>query len=309
VTSQLTDSLFGGGEGGPVPPPTLLDAPPRPPAEGQFDAVIEDEDRKVNAQLDALGQGGLLGGQLEAFLELVADRRYDFLFEREDANGVKVSRADVAIGLKDWVDDDQVQSSITGNPDRPFESGFGDENFYYDRGQDRYRAKNARFDSLEELHLVAGIGDAFMAAFGDRLTVYLSPNAKMNVNAETRVELLRNASIMALPKGQPVLSDPTFPERLERAVRELRLGGFVSMTPQQFAGVLESLGVSVNPIHSQASKDKRGAFTDRSRVFRIRGTGTAGQVTKSIEVVVTFDQAQARDEAAGLGRPLHWYEE
>jgi len=311
ITSQLTDSLFGGGEGGagPVPPPTLTDAPPRPPAEGQFDAIIEDEDRKVNAQLDALAQGGLAGGQLEAFLELVADRKYDFLFEREDANGVKMSRTDVAIALKDWVDDDQVQSAITGNPAKPFENGFGDENFYYDRGQDRYKAKNARFDSLEELYQVAGVGDAFMAAFGDRLTVYLSPNAQMNVNADTRLELLVNAGIMALPKGQPILSDPSFPERLEKAVREMRLGGFVSMTPQQFASVLESLGVTVNPINTQASRDKRGAFTDRSKVFRIRGTGTAGQVTKAIEVVVTFDQSQARDEATGLGRPLHWYEE
>ena len=308
VTSQLTDSLFGGG-GGPVPPPTLTDAPPRPPAEGQFDAVIEDEDRKVSVQLDVLAQGGLQGGLLEAFMELVADRKYDFLFEREDANGVKMSRTDVVIALKDWVDDDQVQSSITGNPAKPFENGFGDENFYYDRGQDRYKAKNARFDSLEELYQVAGVGDAFMAAFGDRLTVYLSPNAQMNVNADTRLELLVDAGIMALPKGQPILSDPSFPERLEKAVREMRLGGFVAITPQQFAAVLESLGVTVNPIYTQASKDKRGAFTDRSKVFRIRGTGTAGQVTKSIEAVVTFDQTQARDEAAGLGRPLHWYEE
>jgi len=310
ITSQLTDSLFGGGGGsGPVPPPTLTDAPPRPPAEGQFDAIIEDEDRKVSAQLEAPAAAGLQGGLLEAFMELVADRKYDFLFEREDASGVKMSRTDVAIGLKDWVDDDQLQSAITGNPDKPFENGFGDENFNYDRGQDRYRAKNARFDSLEELYLVAGVGDAFMAAFGDRLTVYLSLNAQMNVNADTRDELLRNARIMARPVGQPILFDPSFPERLEKAVREMRLGGFVAITPQQFAAVLESLGVTVNPNYTQGSRDKRGAFTDRSKVFRIRGTGTAGQVTKAIEVVVTFDQTQARDEAAGLGRPLHWYEE
>jgi len=308
VTSALTEGLFGGA-GGPVPPPALGDAKPAPPAEGQFDAVIEDEDRKVNAQLDGNASSGLQGGQLEAFLELVADRHHDFLFEREDANGVKVSRTDMAIGLADWVDEDQVQSAITGNPDRPFEPGFGDENFYYDRGRERYKAKNARFDSLEELYLVAGVGDTFMAAFGDRLTVYTKRDAKMNVNAETRPELLTVAMIMARPKGQPILSDPSFPERLEKAVREMRLGGFVAITPQQFAAVLESLGVAVGPNYTQGSKDQRGAFTDRSRVFRIRGTGTAGQVSKAIEVVVTFDQAQAREEATGLGRPLHWYEE
>jgi general secretion pathway protein K len=312
VTSQLADNLFGGadGAGGPVPPPTLTDAPapPKPP-DGQFDAVIEDEDRKVNAQLDGSASGGQLGGQVEAFAELVADRRFDFLFDREDDNGVKMSRADLAIWLHDWVDDNQAQSALTGNPAAPFEDGFGDENFYYDRGRDRYKAKNARFDSLDELYLVAGIGDAFMGTFGDRLTVYVGRNAQMNINAETRDELLRNARIMARPPNQAAFLDPAFAERLEKAVRELRMGGFVSMTPGQFAGILELLGVSVGTDYTQQSRDKRGAFTDRSKVFRIRGTGTAGQVSKSIEAVVSFDPDQARDDADQLGRPLHWYEE
>jgi len=306
VTSQLTASLFGGA--GP-PPPVLGDAPPPPPLDGLFDAVIDSEDGKVNAQLDGSTQSGLLGGQLEAFLELVADRRYDFLFDREDENGVKVSRTDLAIGLKDWVDQDQVQSAITGNPNSPFEAGFGDENFYYDRGPDRYKAKNARLDSLEELHLVAGVGDAFMAAFGEQLTVYLTADGRIDLNTDDPVKLVRNARIMADPPGQPFLTDPTFKEQLTKAVRARTLGGFISITPQDFAQILESLGVKVKSIYLQANRDARGAFTDRSRVFRIRGTGTAGQVQKAIEAVVSFDPAQARDEAAGLGRPLHWYEE
>ncbi len=311
VTSQLADNLFGGAEGagGPVPPPTLSDAPPPRPVDGQFDAVIEDEDRKVKAQLDGSAAGGQLGGQVEAFAELVADRRFDFLFDREDEAGVKMSRADLAIWLHDWVDENQAQSALTGNPAAPFEDGFGDENFYYDRGRDRYRAKNARFDSLDELYLVAGVGDAFMGTFGDRLTVYVGRNAQMNINAETRDELLRNARIMARPPNQTAFLDPTFPERLEKAVRELRLGGFVSMTPAQFAGILELLGVTVGTDYTQQSRDKRGAFTDRSKVFRIRGTGTAGQVSKAVEAIVSFDPDQARDDADQLGRPLHWYEE
>jgi len=311
ITSQLAANLFAGG-GATPPPPSGGDGAPAaaPPPEGQFDAVIEDEDRKVNAQLDGSAQSGVLGGQVEALTQLVGDRRWDFLFEREDEHGVKISRTDLAVFLTDWTDDDQVQSSFTGVPTKPFEAGFGDENYYYERGDDRYKAKNARFDSLDELYLVAGIGETFMAAFGDRLTVYLSRNAKMNVNADTRDELLRNARIMADPPGQPILSDPSFPERLEKAVSTLRLGGFVAMTPQQFAGALESLGVAVGATYTQAqNRDKRGAFTDRSKVFRIRGTGSAGQVQKSIEVVVSFDPEQAREEAAGLGRPLHWYEE
>ena len=211
VDSDLVGNLFGGDEA-----PAGPEAPRGGPT-GRFSAAIDDEDRKVNVQLDALAQGGLQGAQLESFLALVADRKWDFLFDREDAAGQRTTRTDLAVHLKDWVDEDQAQSALTGNPAAPFEAGFGDENFYYDRGRDRYKAKNARFDSLDELYLVTGVSDAFMAAFGDRLTVYLSRNSQMNVNADDPEELLRNARIMADPPLQPALSDPAFPERLQKA--------------------------------------------------------------------------------------------
>ena len=90
----------------------------------------------------------------------------------------------------------------------------------------------------------------------------------------------------------------------------MRVGGILTMTPQQFAAVLASLGVGVNTIYSSAKNtDVRGAFTDRSYVFRIRGQGSAGTVVKNIEAVVTFEPNQARADAADLGRLLHWREE
>jgi len=277
---------------------------------GGFSATIDDEDRKVNAQLDGSATGGLLAGQVASFMALIADRRWDPLFEREDANGVKQNRNELAANLKDWVDDDQQQSALTGLPDRPFENGFGDENYMYDRGPDRYKAKNARFDSMEELFMVAGFSDLHMAAFGDRLTVYPGRDAKMNVNADDPAELVRNARIMADPPIQPVFSDPTFPDRLLAAVKLVRIGGLLTMTPQQFGGVLASLGVGVNTVYGGAKNtDQRGAFTDRSYVFRIRGQGSAGAVVKNIEAVVTFEPNQARDDAKDLGRTIHWREE
>jgi general secretion pathway protein K len=275
----------------------------------RFSATIDDEDRKVNAQLDGSATSGLLAGQLASFMALVADRKWDPLFEREDANGVKQSRNELAADLKDWVDEDPQQSAVTGVPGRPFENGFGDENYLYDRGPDRYKAKNARFDSLQELYLVAGFSDLHMAAFGDRLTVYQRRDGMMNVNADDPAELVRNARIMADPPEQPVFSDPTFAGRLVEAVKVVRVGGLLTMTPQQFAAVLASLGVSVNAVYSGKNVDAKGAFTDRSYVFRIRGEGRAGKVVKDVEAVVTFDPITARAEAADLGRMIHWSEE
>jgi general secretion pathway protein K len=331
VDSSLAASLFGAGEpggadarGAPMSAgdvagrldPSLRSAAPGAGAgaaalpAGTFQTELEDEDRKVYAPLDGSGTAFVLGAQLDRFLAMVADRRWDFLFDREDAGGQRTSRTDLAVNLKDWVDEDSVQSSVTGLYTRPFENGFGDENFAYDRGPDRYKAKNARFDSLEELHLVTGVSDAFMAAFGDRLTVYPSRDAKMNVNADSREELLLNARAMADPPLQAALSDPSFPERLEKAVRQLRLGGFIAMTPSQFAQLVRDLGVTVRSVYLQAGQDAKGAFTDRSRVFRVRGTGRVGDVVKSIDTVVTFDPDQARGGQLGLlGLLLHWQEE
>ena len=251
VDSLLVANLFGGGDGGaggeerrpsgaaspggkaggkaggaPAGDPARPEGP-GPGGGGQdghFQALIDDEDQKVSVQLDAPNSGGLLGAQFAAYMALVEDRRWDFLFDHEDANGQRTSRTDLAVHLVDWTDLDQVQSSVTGNPAKPFEAGFGDENFAYDRGPYRYKAKNARFDSLDELYLVTGVSDALMAAFGEHFTVYLSKNAQMNVNASDQQKLLRNAAIMADPPLQPLLLDPTFGERLQKAVRARTVG-------------------------------------------------------------------------------------
>ncbi len=309
VDSGLASNLFPGrGSEKPsdaeVPAPRVGGVKP-----GGFSATIDDEDRKINAQLDGLAQGGLLAGQLASFMALIADRRWDPLFEREEANGVKQSRNELAANLTDWTDQDAQQSVVTGLPSKPFENGFGDENYIYDRGPERYKAKNARFDSMEELFMVAGFSDLHMAAFGERLTVYLGPSAKMNINADDTFELLTRARIMADPPIQPIFSDPTFPDRLLAAVKLVRMGGLVTMTSMQFAAVLAALGVGVNTIYSNPGNSVGGAFTDRSFVFRIRGQGSSGAVVKSIEAVVTFEPSQAREDATDLGRTIHWREE
>ncbi len=324
VSSGLVQALFGGPAGGaPAPPAPRLPGATgtsassgtsgasggpgaaAPPAvfgdfEGGFDAKIEDEGRKVNTQLDALGTSGVLGPQVEALLRLTCDARWDPLFDREDATGQRWSRTDLILHLRDWVDADEISSALTvsfpaGNcsflvPANPFEQGFGDENAPYDRGPDRYRAKNARLDSVDELSLVAGVTDAFMGAFGDRLTVYLPRDAAINVNASDPAEQLRIAALMAEPAAQPLLLDPAFPEKLSRALSDARMGGLLSVSPLQFASLVQALGVPVR--REYASQNPKSPFTDRSVVYRIRATGSVGAVTKTLDAVVTFDPNQ-----------------
>jgi general secretion pathway protein K len=291
----------------------LLGTGPRPGArtdEG-FRATIEDEERKVNvAQLAGLNT--VAGPQLQRFLLAVRDPAYDVLFDKEDEWGNRLTRRDVAVALRDWVDEDATTSTIGLNPLAPFEKGFGDENQYYDRGEDRYRAKNARFDSLDELYQVAGIGDAFMGAFGDHLTVYPDVNATINVNTTDPDQILVNALLMSDPPGvpQPPVLDPAFVQKLDMAMRLVRPLPFMTITVAQFAAALQALGLKLQPIYLQAQQgtDARSPFGNKSSTFTIRATGRAGDVERTIDAVVTMDD-RAGQLQADLGRLLHWRED
>ena len=257
------------------------------------------------------GLSTVAGPQLQRLLLAVRDPRYDVLFDKEDEQGNRLTRRDVAVALRDWADEDSTTSVVGVNPMSPFEKGFGDENQYYDRGEDRYRAKNARFDSLDELYLVAGIGDAFMGAFGDQLTVYPDVNATINVNTTDPEQILVNALLMSAPPGvpQPPLLDPAFAQKLAMALRLARPLPFMTITVQQFATVLQALGVKLQPVYLQAQNtDTRSPFGNTSSTFTIRATGRAGSVEKTIDAVVTMDD-RAGQLQSDLGRLLHWRED
>jgi general secretion pathway protein K len=309
VSSGLVQALFGGG---PAPAPAAAGQAPKArfgDFEGAFDAKIEDEGKKASVNIDGLATG-ILGPQVQALYQVVCDPKWDRLFDREDANGVKATRQDWLVYLRDWVDFDEpneVSSTLAASfPGQSctmivtgghvFENGFGDENQPYDKGEDRYKTKNARFDSLDELHLVAGVSDAFMAAFGDRLTVYLPQDAPRNVNTMDPRELVQLAALVADPPGQPMLADPALGEKLRKAVADVTMGGLLTINQMQFAAIVQALGVSVSTANLAANGPKQ-FLTDRSYVFQIRSTGSAGAVTKTIDAVLSYDPKQNQTTA------------
>ena len=329
IDSSVAALFLGGGPGaGPAgaPKPAVAGAAPGTSAgpqdeaagerrafgdvEGSFHATIEDEERKVNVR-QLVGLGIQPFAQAVRFAQLVQDPKYDFLFDQDDANGIRISRKDLLGALKDFQDEDETSDAFTGNPAKPFENGFGDENGVYDRMPDRYKAKNAAFDSLDELYLVSGVSDPFMAAFGERLTVYPDVNATINVNTSDPQQLMVNALLMADPQGVPQtpMLDPQFLQKLGAALALARPLPFMSITSQQFATILQALGVKVQAVELQATNtDRRSPFGDVSSTFHIHAVGVAGEVRKSLDVVVTFDD-RAGALAQDAGKLLHWSEE
>ncbi|MFT3709569.1 MAG: type II secretion system protein GspK [Archangium sp.] len=268
---------------------------------GCFDTQITDEEERINlAKLDAPGATAtVLLTQLAATL---GDKKYEFLFEKEDANRVKVTPTEVITAMRDWIDEDESGSTLnfSGTGD-PFLKGFSDENGGYSRYTPAYRAKNARFDSLDELYMVHGINDRFMAAFRDKLTVYPDVNARLNINTDDPILLEVAIRSVADPlKPDPRLADPIFMDTLIKKIRAARLFALFGMTAADFVNIVAAAGIPVNAGIANNVQGNR-FISDKSLTYRVRVTGTAGDVSRTITAVVRLDD--------GLGRLVYWREE
>jgi general secretion pathway protein K len=270
--------------------------------EGCFLATISDEEEKLNVHRLA----GLAADALPTaarMMDLFGDKRFEFIFNRDDANRVRVTPQDVVIALKDWVDEDEQQSAINlADPVNPFASGFASENTNYDRFDPRYEAKNAKFDSLDELYRVHGVTDMFMAAFRDRLTVYPDVNSAPNVNTDDPMMMYMAILSVADPAHpDPRLQDPVFVNELINRIRTARMFSFFGMSVKDFVAVVQSAGVPINASIGASTSANSRLVSDKSNTFTIKSVGEAGSVQKTITAVVKLDDS--------LGKLLYWREE
>jgi general secretion pathway protein K len=269
--------------------------------EGCFLATITDEEEKLNVhRLSGLATDAL--PTAARMTDMFNDKRFEFIFTRDDANRVRVTPQEVVIALRDWVDEDEVQSAINlADPVNPFASGFASEDTHYDRFDPRYEAKNARFDSLDELYRVHGVTDMFMAAFKDRLTVYPDVNSRPNVNTDDPMMMYMAILSVADPaRPDPRLQDPVFVQELITRIRSARMFSFFAMSVQDFVSVVEAAGIPVNPT-IKANQAQNRFVGDKSNTFTIKSVGEAGSVQKTLTAVVKLDDQ--------LGRLLYWREE
>jgi general secretion pathway protein K len=268
--------------------------------QGAFSAQIVDENSRINVRgLDGLGLTPM--ATLTQLRAMMSDPKYDFIFDEEDANHDRVRRDDIVLAMKDWIDLDESGTALDpSNPTNPFVNGFSDENAAYDRYTPRYKAKNAPFDSLEELYMVRGVNDRFMAAFGDRLTVWLDVNAKLNINTNDPLQMLTNILSAAANPNDPKLRDPRLLQIVVQEIQVRKMFSFLGLSAQDFVAILKANGIAVNPILDNASSPGNflGATSD---TFRITATGHVGRIEKKLTAVVRYDDL--------LGKLLYWKED
>lgn len=270
--------------------------------DGCFNATISDEEQKIN--LNRLNGGAATGRppMLQALL-LMADPRFEWVFDKADANGVKMTAQETLIAIHDWIDERDTQASLnlTGSGD-PYPDGFGDENRYYmSRYPFRYRAKNASLDTLDELYQVDGVSDLYMAAFRDRLTVYPDKNKVLNINTSDPVQEYLNIVTVAANESDPKLNPLGL---VIQAIREeiayTKMFSFLGMSASTFVNIVEHNGIAIKPA-IKANMQSNGWITDKSETFTVKATGQAGRVERTVTAVIRHNDQ--------LGKVLYYRQE
>ena len=117
---------------------------------------------------------------------LLCDNRVAHIFEREQADGHRYTRAEVIGNLIDWVDPDDNRINIDPTTWQLAEGAGEGEDSYYRDGEDRYRSKDSMFDSIEELRLVRGVNDELYRFLKDKVSVHAAEKVNIN-NASAEV--------------------------------------------------------------------------------------------------------------------------
>lgn len=268
---------------------------------GCFEAKLTDEEERINlAKLDSPQLTAM--GLLMQLIGTMGDKKFEFLFDKEDSNRIKLTPTEVIVNMRDWVDEDETGTTLnlSGSGD-PFQKGFSDENGGYSKYQPQYRAKNARFDTLDELYMVHGVNERFMAAFKDKFTVYPDVNSKLNINTDDPILLeVAIRSVTDPLRPDPRLADPVFMDTLIKKIRAARVFALFGMSVSDFINIVAASGV---PVNAQVQNNMQGnrLIGDKSQTYRISVTGSAGDVTRTITAVVRLDDT--------LGRLVYWREE
>jgi general secretion pathway protein K len=291
---------------------------------GSFDLEMESLDGKLNLNCG----GGTNTGSPEvvrfaaSLAAMMLPARYNRLFEEPDENGQYADRLEVMRAIIDWADQDTVMFGTSAV-----------EDYRYNAGKDPYETKNHYYDTVEELRLIKGIDDDFMAAFGDAFTVYGS--CKVNVNLASVPVLTALLIQHAATPNDPALRW----ENLTVLARYLvHIRGFFAGFPdlKAFMQAVEEPAAAAAPAFAmggtldgsgeqakfnlpvvQGLKLNEATIKDAvvvggsRRIWRIVATASAGRVRKKITGVWDMQHIplQARGTNMGPGGFMYWREE
>jgi general secretion pathway protein K len=278
---------------------------------GSFELAIVDEDSKINVNLGASNDIAhiRLAQQLMA---IMGPMQYAPLFEQRDAQGNTHDRLTICGAIIDWADVDESAFSCNTQVAAPTSAGV--EDAYYQLLPKPFRRKNAPFDSLEELHMVRGVGDDFWATFVDpdpqkpeKRVVTVWGQGAVNVNSANPQTLLGMVCSGAPTaeictngqQGQAFLMGVTM-------ARAITMGAPLFGSPQEFIQTMKGEGMlgpmlvkqlGMKPVKFLSESEFSKAITTESKVFSMMAVGVVRGYKRDVRVrvhaVVDFRQAPA----------------
>lgn len=306
---------------------------------GSFEYRVMAESGKINVnclanQARAGEKDNPAGRVIEALEALMLPTIYDPLFEEEKSDGQYYNRTDILQAMADYIDDDRERFDLVR-----LRSSSGQENYRYQELYDPYIERNARLDSIEELHLVQGIDDDWMAAFGHELTVYGECKVNLNFASAEQIALVirhavteedkwktegENFLLRVLPLANYVVEMREFSlfqdlDAFAELVRQpdqfvsplAMLGGSVEQN-QSLPRIPEGIDVTVSGGRAKEGEEAPKALGDIAtvkpeRVYTVEIITTVGAVRKRLTAV--YDMQYARAQSQGKGAWLHIREE
>jgi len=204
----------------------------------------------------------------------IGDSRYTFSIVDEsgkininsltDANGVILNNLIVNLGLSGDTANTIVDSILDWKDSDNLARLNGAEDAYYDSLSVPYKARNEKFDTLEELLLVKGVSSEILFGSGSRaglinfLTVY-SKGPTVNLNAAAK------EVIMALPNMTSSMADRIIEFRQSAELRGQQ--DVMAIVGDIFRAVAPYVGFSESNVYTVEGK---GSKKDESRGYGIR---------------------------------------
>ncbi len=278
---------------------------------GGFDVDIEPQDGKIN--VNALGRPVNDRARLETIARLsflMSPGKYKDLFEEKDSNGEYNDIPEIISAIIDWIDADSDLTTMNAEG-QYLPTGPGQEANRYRTFGKKIKPRNAKLDTLEELHLVKGVGDDFFEAFADSLTIY--PGTKVNVNTANEQLLAVLICSHVVDPMDPLCADPFNLVDLWLVVSQIRMWqtlrrSIFMMTPfqskQQFISFLRSgrpeMGFGWDkPLRLNWSQLRKDIEVRPPAVYKITAQGRSGHITKTLVAVIDLNKK---------GRVYYWRE-
>ncbi len=264
-------------------------------SEGGFKVVVTPEDSKVNVTkvLRPTDRHNLL-------LKMLA------LLQAADIPGYGVedrNSTDLIANIIDWVDADDNKTDIDSNGKITEGTGAG-ENVPYDKYG--YKVKNAKFDSVSELHLVDGMTDEVYCKLSKAITVYKTDKVNVNEADPLLLKALICNSLSGVDPavacgygagtgvgpgpgamgmaGSPVDVAVGLIEMCRQIKKALYMPPFAN--PRAFVNLLKSLPEPLNQMLPIDGRRLLSQIGTSSRVLRIKATGWVHGTGYTMETVI-----------------------